>query len=264
MGTVVVTGASSGIGRVTALELAALGHHVLAAGRSEQRATPTIEQIQASGGGAEFLRLDLASLDSAHAAAQQIADRNIDVVVNNAGIGFTRGVTHDGFEVNFGTNHLGHFMFTSHLLSKLKPGARVVQVSSAAHQSAPGIDFERVQRRTKSLFGLPEYSVSKLANILFARELAMRHPQLNVYALHPGLVNTNIIPRFAKPLLGRRLLTPEQGADTVIWCATSDAVSDDTGLYYTRRQAVSPAAPALDDDLASELWNHSAKWCGLA
>ena len=264
MGTAVVTGASSGIGRVIALELGRRGHHIIGAGRSEDRTGPTIEQIQEEGGTAEFLHLDLASLESSRTAAHSIEDSKIELLVNNAGVGAKRGLTSDGFEIHFGINHLGHFMFTHHLLRRLRDGARVVQVSSAAHQSAPGIDFDRVRQRTRSLLGLREYSVSKLANILFARELAKREPRIHTYALHPGLVDTNIIPALARPFLRRSMLTPEEGADTPVWCATSDELSDETGHYYSRRRAVTPAPPALDDRLANQLWEHSARWCGLA
>ncbi len=266
MATVLITGPSSGIGKAAALALGGEGHHILAAGRSEQRTLPVVDAIRSSGGVAEFLHLDLTSLDSARRAAEKVvkAGYTVDVLINNAGVGGVRGLTEDGFELNFGVNHLGHFMFTHHLHPSFRSGTRVVQVASAAHYSAPGVDFDRLRQRTQSLFGLKEYAVSKLCNILFARELARRHPELHTYSLHPGMVDTNIFPRGAKWLLRSRLITPEEGADTVIWCATSSEVADQTGLYYTNREVTAPSLMARDEDLARVLWEYSVEWCGVA
>jgi NAD(P)-dependent dehydrogenase (short-subunit alcohol dehydrogenase family) len=265
MSIVLITGASSGIGKSSALALGREGYHVVAAGRSEERTQPVVEEVKAAGGSAEFLHLDLASLESVqHAAAEFVeSGRTLDVLVNNAGVGAVKGVTEDGFELNFGVNHLGHFMLTHRLAPAFRPETRVVQVASAAHQNAPGIDFDRLRQRTRSLFGLKEYAVSKLANILFARELARRSPKLRTYSLHPGMVDTNIFPRGTKWLLRRRLLTPEQGADTVVWCASSSEVAEQTGLYYAHRQVRTPSQVAQDDELARELWEHSEEWCGV-
>lgn len=226
MALALVTGSSSGIGRATAIELGDLGYHVVAAGRSERRTMPVIDLIHERGGSAEYLNIDLASLASAHEAAVEYTSsgRQLDVLVNNAGVGGAKGITEDGFEIHFGVNHLGHFMLTRHLQPVFHPGTRVVQVTSAVHFRAPTIDFSRVRRRTRSLFGIKEYAVSKLANVLFVREMAVRHPEWNTYAVHPGLTRTNILPEYAKPFL-RRLQTPEQGAKTVVWCATADVVA---------------------------------------
>lgn len=265
MATILITGASSGIGAATALTLGRDGHHIIAAGRSEERTRPVVEEINASGGDAEFLHLDLASLTSAGEAAQRFVESGVtlDVLINNAGVGGVKGLTEDGFELNFGVNHLGHFMFTHQLFPAFRPGTRVVQVASAAHSSAPGIDFERLRRPTRSFFGLKEYAVSKLCNVLFARELARGRPDLRTYSLHPGMVDTNIFPRGTKWFLRSRLLTPERGADTVIWCATGSEVADQTGLYYTNRQVRAPSQVAQDDDLAKRLWERSEEWCGV-
>ncbi|MEA1902276.1 MAG: SDR family NAD(P)-dependent oxidoreductase [Actinomycetota bacterium] len=261
-----VTGASSGIGRATAVELARKGFHIVASGRSEERMAQTLETIAAEGGTAEFLHLDLASLDSAREAARvfEKTGRTLDVLVNNAGIGATRGVTADGFEIHFGVNHLGHFMLTHHLRRTFRPGTRIVQVTSSVHFRAEGIDFDRLQRKSRSFYGLREYAVSKLANVLFVREMARMQPDWRIYAVHPGLTYTNILPPYARPFMRRRLLTPEQGADTVIWCATSSDVADESGMYYARRKAEPPSPAAQDDDLARELWKRSEIWCGVA
>ncbi|HXV71393.1 MAG TPA: SDR family oxidoreductase [Acidimicrobiia bacterium] len=265
MRTAMVTGASSGIGKATALALAGSGYHVVVAGRSRERTVPIVDKMRTEGGSGEFLHLDLASLQSVRQAARVVVDtgRTLDVLVNNAGVGVGRGATEDGFQIQFGVNHLGHFLLTHELQRSFRPGTRIVQVSSAAHFNADGIDFERVVAPTRSLFGWREYGVSKLANVLFVREMARRHPEYRVYAVHPGMTDTGIIPGWVRPFVRRRLFTPEQGAETVIWCATSDHVEDQTGLYYRRKESRSPSEPAQDDDLARELWTRSERWCGL-
>lgn len=259
-----ITGPSSGIGRATAIELGARGFHVIAAGRSETRTRPVLGQIESAGGTAEFLHLDLASLTSAASAARVFVEssRMLDALVNNAGIGTGRGITEDGFELHFGVNHLGHFMLTQRLMPALGPSARIVQVSSAAHFNAEGIDFDRLRGRTRSVFGWKEYGVSKLANVLFVREMARRHPEWSSYAVHPGMTDTNIFPRIVRPLVRNRLLTPEEGAETVIWCANSDDVVGESGLYYQRKESRPPSEVAQDDELAVRLWESSERWCG--
>lgn len=263
MRVAMVTGVSSGIGRVTALELGRRGFHLVGAGRSADRTMPVVEQIRSAGGSAEYLELDLMRLSSCLDAARRFVEsgRTLELLVNNAAVGGTRGITPDGFEIHFGVNHLGHFMLTMGLGDSIRDGARIVQVTSAAHFNADGIDFERVRERTKSLFGWKEYGTSKLANMLFVRELAKRAPRLHVYGVHPGMTDTNIIPKIAKPFLRGRLFTVEQGADTVIWCATSDEVADQSGLYYRRRESRPPSDAALDDVLANRLWEQSETWC---
>ncbi|MGH8916685.1 MAG: SDR family NAD(P)-dependent oxidoreductase [Acidimicrobiia bacterium] len=264
MPTALVTGPNSGIGRATALELARAGLHVVAAGRSSSRARPVIESITADGGSAEFLELDLSSFASIRSAAARFTEsgRRLDVLVNNAGIGVNRrGLTDDGFEVHFGINHLGHFLLTDRLRHSFGPGTRIVSVTSSVHFRAKGIDFDRV-RKPSRLTGLAEYAVSKLANILFVEELARRRPEWNTYAVHPGLTRTPLIPWPIRALMGKSLLTPQQGADTVVWCAVSDQVSGHSGLYYRRRSIAVPSDPARDADLAGELWERSTDWCG--
>jgi NAD(P)-dependent dehydrogenase (short-subunit alcohol dehydrogenase family) len=222
--------------------------------------------IEKEGGSAEFLHVDLASLESARSAARAFenTDRVLDVLVNNAGVGATRGITQDGFELQFGVNHLGHFMLTHHLRRTFRPGTRIVSVTSSVHFRVDGIDFDKLQRHTRSLYGLDEYAVSKLANILFVKELAHRQPDWHTYAVHPGLTNTNIIPWYVRPFMQRRLLTPEQGAETVIWCASSDEVTEDSGLYYSHKTPREPSPAAQNEDLARDLWKRSERWCDVA
>lgn len=260
-----VTGPSSGIGKATALALARIDYHVVAAGRSEERTRPVLEQIEGEGGSADFLDLDLASLDSARNAALRFVDsgRTLDVLVNNAGVGGMRGTTQDGFEVHFGVNHLGHFMLTHHLRPSFRTGTRIVVVSSEVHRRADGIDWDRVQAKSRSIGGFTEYGISKLANILFARRLAHLQSEWNTYSLHPGTVDTDIFPALVRPFFRNRL-TPEEGAETSVWCATAPGLGDQSGLYYSRKKVWEPSTTAQDDDLARELWDRSEQWCEVA
>jgi retinol dehydrogenase 12 len=185
-------------------------------------------------------------------------------------VGGARGITADGFELQFGVNHLGHFALTSLLLERLKasgPGARIVNVSSDAHYGARGIDFEAVRRRTPSFTGMREYAVSKLCNVLFTQELARRLSGVGVssYALHPGVVASDIwrrVPWPARGLIKKRMLTVEQGAVTSVYCATSPAVAADSGLFYDK-SAVRAASPVATPELGELLWKYSAEWTGL-
>lgn len=245
--------------------MARRGFHIVAAGRSAERTTPVVDQIVEEGGSAEYLHLDLSSLESAMSAARvfEQSARPLDVLVNNAGVGGVKGSTRDGFEIHFGVNHLGHFMLTHHLQPTFRPGTRIVVVSSEVHRRADGIDFDRVRRPSRSVVGFSQYGVSKLANILFARRLAQLHPDWSTYSLHPGVVDTNIFPALAAPFFKDRL-TPEEGAQTSVWCATSDEAGGQSGLYYSRSAPREPSLVARDDELADALWARSEQWCGLA
>lgn len=257
-----VTGPSSGIGRATSFQLAQRGYHVITAGRSSERTLPVVEEITSAGGSAEFLHLDLASLESCRMAVSQlgVGRRRLDVLVNNAGVGVTRGTTNDGYEIHFGVNHLGHFALTTGLIDALAPGARVVTVSSEMHRRAVGIDFERILEKTKSLTGLPEYAGSKLANILFTSELARRYPETRAYAVHPGFVDTPIIPGFVRPFLRGKLIPPEVAADTVVWCCDDDVPPLQNGGYLHRRQSQTPSQVAMNTELGHELWERSVRF----
>lgn len=259
-----VTGASSGIGRATAMELARRGYHVVAAGRSEDRTRRVLDEIVNDGGSAEFVEVDLASLRSCQRAARKYAgsSSSLDVLVANAGVGGVGGLTEDGFEMHFGVNHLGHFALTYYLLPLLQPHARVVVVSSEAHRRVGGIHFDRMREKRGLLERLSAYGESKLANILFARQLSRVEAGLRTYSLHPGMADTNIFPAIAKPFFrGRR--PPHEAARTVIYCATSDEVANHSGLYYSRMAIREPSAAAMDDELAEELWTRSERWCGI-
>jgi retinol dehydrogenase 12 len=264
-----ITGANTGIGRVTARELARRGARVFVATRSEDRARGVLDDIRTAGGEGRWLALDLGDLDSVRRCAQAFLalDAPLHLLINNAGLAAQRGLTRSGFELAFGTNHVGHFLLTQLLTERLRQSApaRVVTVASRAHYRAKGIDWEAVRRPTAHRFALPEYCVSKLANVLFSAELARRlaGSGVSTYALHPGVVASDIWRPFPRPLrwlVTRRMLTTEQGALTTLHCATADAVSNETGLYYDDCRARTPSALARDAGLALDLWRRSEQW----
>jgi retinol dehydrogenase-12 len=270
--TFLVTGANTGIGRETARSLAARQAKVFLACRSEARARPVIDEIVAETGNESlsFLPLDLGDLGSvrACAAAFLATGEPLHVLINNAGLGGRRGLTTSGFELAFGTNYVGPYLLTGLLLDRLRESApaRIVNVSSGAHHDASGIDFDAVRRPTKSITGLTEYAVSKLANVLHAQELARRldGDGVTTYALHPGVVASDIwrrVPWPARSLMKLRMLSPQEGATTSLYCATAPELAEQSGHYYddsSRRQPAAAATPQL----AAELWARSAGWVG--
>lgn len=267
--TCLVTGANTGIGRVTAVELARRGAHVILACRTRDKAKPVVEEITRQGGAADVVEIDLASLASVRTAAAAVLARDLPLhlLVNNAGIAGTRGLTADGFELHFGVNHLGHFLLTNLLLERIRQSApaRIVVVASAAHYRARGIDFEAVRQKTRALTGWPEYSVSKLANVLFSAELARRLEGTGVstYAVHPGVVASDLwrrLPWPIRPLIQMRMLTNEEGALTTLHCCTAPAAQSQTGLYWDRSAPRKPSRIARDTELARTLWDRSVEW----
>jgi len=269
--TFVVTGANTGIGRATAEALALRGGHVVFAGRSAERTEPVIEALRARDPkvSARFLRLDLASLAQVAEAAQALlgSEARVDCLIANAGLAGHQGETADGFEIQFGVNHLGHYLFTRLLMGRLKESrpARIVIVSSRNHEFVDTIDFEAVTRKTATKVGLHEYSVSKLSNVLFAKELARRLEGQGVttYALNPGRVASDVWRRLPKPiawLFKKTMLTNEEGALTSIYCATAPELADETGHYYAREKRKKNNPAADDAELAGELWERSEGW----
>lgn len=248
------------------LALAGAGDRVVLLGRSAERAAPVVDRLRSAGAVASHLSLDLASLDSIRSAAPRLEEAGpVDLVIADAGLAGVRGATRDGFELAFGVNHLGHFALIDLLHPQLaaSPEPRVVIVASDAHRGAQGIDWRAVRRPTRSLTGFPEYRVSKLCNVLHARELARRRPALEVAAVHPGMVATDMwrrVPQPARWWMTRRMLTAEQGAETVVHCATSPAGSGRSGAYWARGREREPSDLAADPALAAELWERSAEW----
>jgi retinol dehydrogenase 12 len=267
--TVLITGANTGIGRATATELARRGARVHIACRSTQRARPVLEDITAAHGpdAASLLALDLSDLASVRAAAEAYiaTGEPLHVLIDNAGVAGQRGQTADGFELAFGVNHLGHFLFTTMLLGVLARSApaRVVVVSSDSHYQAGGIDFDALRRPTPSLTGLREYGVSKLCNVLFAQELARRSGAgVTTYSLHPGVIASDIWRRVPWPLESLAKLfmqSTEQGSRTPVYCATDPVLSGVTGRYYVNCAERAPSERATPE-LAAELWERSEAW----
>ncbi|MFI5297592.1 MAG: SDR family oxidoreductase [Polyangiales bacterium] len=267
----IVTGSNAGIGRVTAEALAKGGALVLLANRSAEKTAPVVKMIVDAGGKAEHLQLDLADFASVRAAAEKVLARGVavDLLVNNAGLAGVRGMTKEGFEIAFGTNHLGHYLLTRLILPAIEksPSARVVTVASKAHYRADPIDWELVRKPTQSTAGLPEYGTSKLANVLFSSELSRRVPaHVHTYALHPGVVASDIwrgVPWGFRHVMKLFMLTNEDGAKTTLHCATSDEAGKETGLYYDTSRVKAPSKVARDPALAKDLWDRSADWVGL-
>jgi retinol dehydrogenase-12 len=271
----VVTGATSGIGKAAATALAGMGATVVLVGRDRGRteaAAAEIGSVSASPPHAEVA--DLASLEQVRGLAGRLAGlERIDVLINNAGLVLgERRITPDGSEHVFALNHLAPFLLTSLLLPKLTASApaRVITVTSDAH-SAARLDLSdpNLERGWDSW---RSYANSKLANILFTRELARRLDGAGVTAncAHPGVVRTGF-GRESRPLLRLGITiarpfmaSPERGADTIVYLASSPEVADQTGGYYVKRQRREPSAAARDDTAARELWEISEKMTGLA
>jgi NAD(P)-dependent dehydrogenase (short-subunit alcohol dehydrogenase family) len=271
--TFLITGANTGIGRETARALAARGARLHLACRSVQAGRRTIDEIAAQTGNREIglLSLDLGDLDSVRRCAEAFlaTAEPLHVLINNAGVAGSRGMTASGFERMFGTNHVGPFLLTGLLLERLRSSApaRIVNVASAAHYRATGIDWEAVRRPTRSLTGMAEYSVSKLANVLHAQELGRRleGSDLTTYSLHPGVIASDIwrrVPWPIRPLIKRRMDSPEHGARTSLYCATSPELAGESGRYYDDCRPRKPGAAATAG-LAAELWRRSSEWTGV-
>lgn len=266
----VVTGANTGIGRATVEDLAGRGARVVLANRSAERTRPVIEAVRSTTGNdqLEHLPLDLGDLAAVRRAASTLLTRGdpIDVLVANAGLAGQRGLTADGFELAFGTNHLGHFLFVTELLPLLRAAApaRVVVVASDSHHAAKGLPIETLRRPTRTITGMREYERSKLANVVFAQELARREASetVAVHALHPGVIASEIwrrIPWPVRPIMTRRMGSVADGARTSVWCATSEDLSGSTGGYYADCAPSEPSDVATPE-LGSWLWDRSEEW----
>lgn len=268
--TYLVTGANTGIGLETVRGLVAGGGRVFLAGRSESRMREAMAAVAGDRGDPElaYLPLDLGDLGSVRSCAEAFlaSGEPLHGLINNAGLAGRRGTTASGFELMFGTNYVGPFLLTALLLDRLRESApaRVVNVASEAHRSIRGIDFDAVRQPTRSLTGMREYGVSKLANILHAQELArrLREDGVTSYALHPGVIASDIwrrVPWPVRPLMKARMRSPAQGALTSLYCATSPDVAAESGHYYEecRRREPGPAATA---ELGGELWRRSEEW----
>jgi NAD(P)-dependent dehydrogenase (short-subunit alcohol dehydrogenase family) len=271
--TCLVTGANSGIGKVTALELARRGAHVVMVCRDRARGEAALAEIKQASGN-ERVELMLCDLSS-QADIRRFADEfkathnRLDVLINNAGLYLRkRDTTVAGIEMTFAVNHLAYFLLTNLLLDRLKRSApaRIVNVSSDAHKHGH-IHFDDLQGE-KSYSGVKAYCHSKLANVLFTRELARRlaGTRVTVNCLHPGAVATSIFRALPKPIEGIiKLLTisPEKGAQTSVYLASSPDVEGVSGKYFVRSAEARASAEAQDDEVAARLWAESARLTGL-
>lgn len=273
--TVLITGANDGIGRATAERLARKGAHLVLACRNETSAQHTADWLVEQTGNSKIdtLPLDLASLESVRAASELfLADYpRLDVLINNAGV-YCESLEHtrDGYELQFGVNHLGHFLLTLNLLPAMqcaKICSRVINVSSALHAKG-GIDFGnlRGERGPEGYDGTAAYAQSKLANILFTKELNRRHgSELTTNCLHPGVVGTSLASKKGKfftravwSLYKPFARTPERGADTSVYLASSPEVREVSGRYFNPTQClVKPSPTACNEQLARRLWEYS-------
>ncbi|MET0406329.1 MAG: SDR family oxidoreductase [Cystobacter sp.] len=274
--TVVVTGANSGVGLATTVELARSGAHVVMACRSTERGEVALKQaVERSGStNIELMLCDLGSLDSIRAFASAVRARHpvVDVLINNAGVvSFKRETTRDGFESQLGVNHLGHFLLTLLLLEPLRaaPQGRVISVSSGAHRVG-SIHWED-PHFTREYSMWRGYAQSKLANILFTKGLAyrLRGTAVTANCLHPGAVGTQLgvnrdtgFGGTVMKLLSFVFISPEQGADTSVFLATSDEVTGVSGEYFYRRKPATLSRLAEDRELIERLWFWSEKQVG--
>ena len=268
--TVVATGATSGIGEAAVLALARMGARIVFVARDEKRAESTLNKLEAiaPGRGCRLHLADLSSMAETRRVGLQIAasEPRVDVLINNAGAVFSdRRVTPEGLELTFALNHMAYVLMTAALRETLVASApaRIVSTSSAAHIGM-SLDFSDLQG-ARGYRGLRAYGRSKLANILFTRELARRLAGTGVTAncLHPGVVATRF-GDFAGgwagrlfPLLRPFFTSPEKGAETIVYLASSPEVANVTGQYFANRKVVQPSAAARDDQAAKKLWEAS-------
>jgi NAD(P)-dependent dehydrogenase (short-subunit alcohol dehydrogenase family) len=273
---VVITGATSGIGFVAAETLARMGARLVLVARDRTRGEATLQRLREAGPQAvhSIYYADLSTISEMKRVAAEIAvaEPRIDVLINNAGAIFnSRQLTADGLEMTFATNHMSYFVVTLGLADRLRatPGARVVNTSSDAHKGAR-LDFDDLQS-AKRYRGFPVYGKSKLCNILFTRELAKRWRDtgVTVNCLHPGFVST----RFGDQSGGafQRVIgiakffaiSPEKGAETIIYLATSDDVANQSGAYFYKCHPLNPTKEAQDGQAAQRLWDESSRLSGF-
>jgi NAD(P)-dependent dehydrogenase (short-subunit alcohol dehydrogenase family) len=273
---VVMTGATSGIGEVAARALAQAGATILFVARDAARAEATLRRLNATSKASHrFYRADLSNLAEARRVGAEIAAEapRIDVLVNNAGALFSsRRLSADGLEMTFALNHMSYFVLTQALRDKLLASApaRIVNTASDAHQGAK-IDFDDLQGE-RSFSAMRAYGRSKLCNILFTRELSRGLAGAGVTAncLHPGFVATRFADQAGGvigPLVGFAKFfarTPEKGAETIIYLASSPEVASDSGFYFVDRRKAPPSAAAQDDESARRLWAASLELAHLS
>jgi NAD(P)-dependent dehydrogenase (short-subunit alcohol dehydrogenase family) len=263
---ILITGATDGIGKQTAIRLAERGATLILHGRNKSRGKELLDEINAiSKNGATYVNADLSSLQSVITLADLIKkDHNdLDVLINNAGV-FKReqSFSKDGFELTFAVNHLAHFSLSLQLLPLLKEArqGRIITVSSVAHSNSPRTDFTDIQD-INAYIDYSAYSLSKLANVLFSNELAHRlnGSSITSNSLHPGVITTKLLYEG----FGISGSSVEQGCMTSVYLATSDSLSTTTGKYFSDSKETPPSPFGLDPALRSNLWNLSEQLTGI-
>jgi NAD(P)-dependent dehydrogenase (short-subunit alcohol dehydrogenase family) len=267
-----ITGANSGIGFQTALQLAKWGGSVTLASRSREKNEKAMKEIAARAPGAQLRQvvLNLADLKSVRKGTEDFlaTGHPVDVLINNAGLAGTRSTSPDGYELTVAVNHLGHFLLTELLLPRLKESAqgRIINVSSRAHFDAKGIDWSKLRQPATGVKStLACYAVSKLMNVLHTKALAKRlsGTKVTTYAVHPGVVATRIWRRIPQPFQGLMklfMVSEAKGAETTLYCATAPELAHVSGRYYTDKKEV-PCSPLGEDEaLAEKLfeWSQAA------
>ncbi len=266
--TILVTGATDGIGKQTALELARMGAAVIVHGRTAVKAQAARDELAETSGNSqiEYVSADLSSLAEVRALAEAVNNSHsrLDALINNAGVMIRkRTLTTDGLEATFSINHLSHFLLTNLLLDRLKASApsRVITVSSTLHRSGK-LDFDNLQGE-KHYDGRAAYCLSKLANVMFSHELAARLAGTGVTSnsLHPGVIATKLLNVSFGDGGGDSV---ERGAETPVYLATSPEVGGITGGYFVRKQIAESAPAAHDSALRQRLWQISEQLTALA
>ncbi|XP_044023679.1 dehydrogenase/reductase SDR family member 13-like [Siniperca chuatsi] len=282
--TAIVTGANTGIGKTTAMDLARRGARVILACRDKRRAEAAIQEIIQETGNSQviFMQLDLASLQSVRSFADNFlqSESRLDLLINNAGL-MKGGKTEDGFGMIFGVNHLGHFLLTVLLLDRLKASkpSRVVTVASKAYEMGK-VDFNSLTTHRELGLGSTGYQLfqkychSKLCNVLFTYELAKRLQGTDVtcYSVHPGAIKTEI-GRHAgfwwklimTPIVVLFFMDATSGAQTTLHCALEQGIEHLSGHYFTQcAPLMNIESKARDDATAKKLWELSESFCGLS
>ena len=283
--TIIITGANSGIGLATAKALAQTGAKIIMTARNVIKGREALKEVKNSSKNSDvhLQIMDLASLDSIHNASREILGKHerIDILINNAGLmSLKRNETVDGFEEQFGVNHLGHFLLTNLLVSRIEQSAkqhgeaRIIFLSSGAHQRTKGIDFDDLGWQKRKFEGFTAYADSKLANILTANEIARRYSGSRIFthSLAPGAVKTNIykndsikgikllLAKLAFAIIG---ISPEKGAATSVFLATSPEAIKVNGKYWKKSAIIQARLPENEEAIAARLWKVSMELTGL-
>ena len=274
---ILITGATSGIGRSTAIALSSMGARVIFIARNKDKAEVLLKELNCNTENkAAYIIADLSSQDEVKSAAKEYLNMNIslDILINNAGlINLKRRETVDGFEETFAVNHLAYFSLTNILIDKIKESksARIINISSGAHQFVSRLNFDDLQSE-KNYKPFKVYSYSKLANILFTRKLSevLKNDNITVNCLHPGVVATGfasqndskiqkLLFKLSKPFMR----SSNKGAETSIYLSSSDEVSDVSGKYFYNSKISKISSGASNKEDAEKLWEISMELTGL-